>query len=30
MHHDERREKEKAERERQEAVTYAQKVAGAK
>jgi hypothetical protein len=26
MHHDERREKEKAERERQEAVTYAQKV----
>ena len=28
MHHDERREKEKAERERQEAVTYAQKVAG--
>ena len=27
MHHDERREKEKAERERQEAVTYAQKVA---
>ena len=27
MHHDERREKEKAERERQEAVSYAQKVA---